>query len=58
MAEEVTAPAQAAPSEAAPAPAPDKPRKDGPLLPILTALLIVVGIADVILWGVVGYYLL
>ncbi len=33
-------------------------RKGSPLLVFLTVLLILIGIADVILWGVVGYYFL
>ena len=42
---------------AAPA-APDKTRKGNSLLVFLTALLILVGVVDVVLWGVAGYYLL
>lgn len=42
---------------AAPA-ASDPPRKGSSLLVFLTVLLILVGIIDVILWGVAGYYLL
>lgn len=34
------------------------PRKGSPLLVFLTVLLILVGIIDVILWGVAGYYFL
>ena len=61
-------PAQAAPASApeavltaaltaAPA-APDTKKKGSPLLVFLTVLLILVGIIDVMLWGVAGYYLL
>lgn len=42
---------------AAPA-ASDPPRKGSSLLVFLTVLLVLVGIIDVILWGVAGYYLL
>lgn len=42
---------------AAPA-ASNTPRKGSSLLVFLTVLLILVGIVDVILWGVAGYYLL
>ena len=56
------APAAAVPAavpEAASSPAASHAaRKNSPLLPILTVFLIMVGIADAILWGVVGYYLL
>lgn len=70
MAEETTTPVQAGPGEAdsareplAAVPGPvtersDRERKDSPLLLILIVLLILIGIADAILWGVVGYYLL
>ena len=71
MAEEATNPVQAEPVEAVPVqavPAPaipmavpaasGTPRKGGALLVFLTVLLILVGIADVILWGVAGYYFL
>ena len=71
MAEEATNPVQAEPVEtvsvqtvpapeipmAAPA-ASGAPRRGGALLVFLTVLLILVGIADVILWGVAGYYFL
>lgn len=50
--------APAAVLNAPPAKPPDTPRKGSPLLAALTALLIVVGIADAVLWGVVGYYAL
>lgn len=69
MAEETTTPVQTVPTEAdsvpaspAAAPAAAVPaashaaRKNSPLLPILTVFLIMVGIADAILWGVAGYY--
>ena len=69
MAEEITTPVQTVPAEAdsvpaspAAAPAASPPaashaaRKSSPLLPILTVFLIMVGIADAILWGVAGYY--
>ena len=70
MAEETTTHVQAGPGEAdsareplAAVPGPvtersDRERKDSPLLLILIVLLILIGIADAILWGVVGYYLL
>lgn len=67
MAEETTNPVQTAPEQAAPAPAApaqyapadSQPAKKGsPLLGFLTVLLILVGIIDVILWGVAGYYLI
>ena len=48
----------AAPAAAPASAAPRKPKKDSPLLPVLTILLILVGIADAVLWGVAGYYLL
>lgn len=57
----VIAAATAVPAAAAPAAAPaapDAPRKGSSLLVFLTVLLILVGIIDVILWGVAGYYLL
>lgn len=73
MAEEMTTPPQTVSTEADSAPAaavpaaapaaapasaaPRKPKKDSPLLAILTVFLIMVGIADAVLWGVVGYYL-
>ena len=58
-AEEPSVPAAkaAAAAETAPA-ASDTPRKGSSLLVFLTVLLILVGIIDVILWGVAGYYLL
>lgn len=46
----------AAPAAAPASAAPRKPKKDSPLLPILTVFLIMVGIADAVLWGVAGYY--
>lgn len=51
---EQAVPAQAEPA-ASPA-APDTARKDSPLLTVLTVLLIVVGIVDLGLWGLAGYY--
>lgn len=41
---------------AAPLRAETPARKGSPLLTFLIVLLILVGIADVILWGIVGYY--
>lgn len=71
MAEEQTNPIQTAPAQAAPeqaaaiqqAPAAQtaasgNSRQGSPLLVFLTVLLVLVGIVDVILWGVVGYYFL
>ena len=46
----------AAPAAAPASAAPRKLKKDSPLLPVLTILLILVGIADAVLWGVAGYY--
>lgn len=46
-------------AEIAPAPRPAPPaRKGSPLVTVLTVLLILVGIADLFLWGLAGYYLL
>ena len=42
----------------APPARPDTARKGSPPLVFLTVLLVLVGIADVILWGVAGYYFL
>lgn len=50
-----TIPAQTIPVQAAPA---EAPRKGSALVVFLTVLLVLVGIADVILWGIAGYYLL
>lgn len=50
-------PAAAVGAAAAPASS-DAPRKGSSLLTFLTVLLILVGIIDVILWGVAGYYFL
>ena len=62
--EPVPEPAPAPTPDPIPAPVPEASgasgasRKGSPLLVFLTVLLILVGIADVILWGVVGYYFL
>ena len=66
MAEETIQPVQEAPVQEAPTPevptetpeAPKTKRKGSPLLVVLTVLLVLVGITDLILWGVAGYYLL
>lgn len=73
MAEEITEPVQAAPEEeapkqeaprpegpaqAAPAPAEKAKKKDGPALTVLTVLLVLVGAADLALWGLAGFYFL
>lgn len=65
MAEETSTPVQTEPEQTAPeqtvpeqAAAPEPAKKGGGLLLFLTALLIAVGVADVILWGVAGYYFL
>lgn len=73
MAEEITEPVQAAPEEEAPkqeAPRPEGPaqaapvpaekpkKKDGPALTVLTVLLVLVGVADLALWGLAGFYFL
>ena len=55
---EQTAPEQTVPEQAAAPAAPGPAKKGGGLLLFLTALLIAVGVADVILWGVAGYYFL
>lgn len=47
MTEETTNPAQTAPA-----------RKGSSLMIFLTVLLILVGITDLVLWGVAGYYFL
>lgn len=65
MAEEATNPVQAEPVQTIPvqtipvqaAPA-EAPRTGSALVVFLTVLLVLVGIADVILWGIAGYYLL
>lgn len=46
------------PAPAAPPPAAGPAPKGGPLLAILTVLLILIGIADLFLWGLAGYYLI
>ena len=71
MAEEITEPVPAAPEEeapkqeaprpegpaqAAPAPAEKAKKKDGPALTVLTVLLVLVGAADLALWGLAGFY--
>lgn len=66
MAEETIQPVLEAPVQETPTPevpmgAPEAPktkRKGSPLLVVLTVLLVLVGITDLILWGVAGYYLL
>ncbi len=66
MAEETIQSAQEAPVQETPVPeipvpapeAPNRNRKGSPLLVILTVLLTLVGITDLVLWGVVGYYFL
>ncbi len=73
MAEEMTEPVQAAPEEeapkqedpkpeappqAAPVPAEKPKKKDGPALTVLTVLLVLVGVADLALWGLAGFYFL
>ncbi len=67
MAEEVTNPVQAVPVQEEPIQAvqaaqtePDPPqkKKGSPLLVFLTVLLVLVGIADLGLWGLAGYYFL
>lgn len=69
MAEEIKAPAEEVPVQAVPVQTvpvqaeerredPGKSRKGSPLLVFLTVLLVLVGIADLILWSVVGYYFL
>jgi len=63
MAEETTNPVQTVPEQAAPPvqevppvpEAPQKPRESNALLIFLTVLLILVGIADLVLWSVAGY---
>ena len=71
MAEEMTEPVQAVPEEeapkqetpkpeappqAAPVPAEKPKKKDGPALTVLTVLLVLVGAADLALWGLAGFY--
>ena len=69
MTEETTNPAQTAPAEAAepaaaepaapePAAASAPARKGSSLMIFLMVLLILVGITDLVLWGVAGYYFL
>ena len=47
-----------APPQAAPVPAEKPKKKDGPALTVLTVLLVLVGVADLALWGLAVYYLL
>lgn len=64
MAEEATNPIQTVPVEAETIPVqaapaePEKPKKGDPLLTVLTVLLVLVGVADLALWGLAVYYLL
>ena len=73
MAEEITESVQAVPEEEAPkqeAPKPEAPaqaasapaekakKKDGPALTVLTVLLVLVGVAELALWGLAGFYFL
>ncbi len=73
MTEETTNPAQTAPAEAAEPAAAEQAafealqkqaaasapaRKGSSLMIFLTVLLILVGITDLVLWGVAGYYFL
>ena len=46
------------PPQAAPAPAEKAKKKDGPALTVLTVLLVLVGAADLALWGLAGFYFL
>ena len=52
-----TVPVQETPAQTAPAAA-DAPQKGSPLLTVLTVLLVLVGVADLALWGLAVYYLL
>ena len=47
-----------APPQAAPVPAEKPTKKDGPALTVLTVLLVLVGVADLALWGLAGFYFL
>ena len=47
-----------APPQAAPVPAEKPKKKDGPALTVLTVLLVLVGVADLALWGLAGFYFL
>lgn len=47
-----------APPQAAPVPAEKPKKKDGPALMVLTVLLVLVGVADLALWGLAGFYFL
>ena len=52
------APRPEGPAQAAPAPAEKAKKKDGPALTVLTVLLVLVGVADLALWGLAGFYFL
>ena len=52
------APKPEAPPQAAPVPAEKPKKKDGPALTVLTVLLVLVGVADLALWGLAGFYFL
>ena len=47
-----------APPQAVPVPAEKPKKKDGPALTVLTVLLVLVGVADLALWGLAGFYFL
>ena len=51
-------PTPEAPPQAAPVPAEKPKKKDGPALTVLTVLLVLVGVADLALWGLAGFYFL
>ena len=50
------APRPEAPPQAAPVPAEKPKKKEGPALTVLTVLLVLVGAADLALWGLAGFY--
>ncbi len=50
------APRPEGPAQAAPAPAEKAKKKEGPALTVLTVLLVLVGAADLALWGLAGFY--
>lgn len=52
------APRPEGPAQAAPAPAEKAKKKEGPALTVLTVLLVLVGVADLALWGLAGFYFL
>lgn len=52
------APRPEGPAQAAPAPAEKAKKKEGPALTVLTVLLVLVGAADLALWGLAGFYFL